>query len=156
MNRLMEEYIPLLGHYQKLKHQMLEILTDAELGAHHQRQPEPGRVGQTDRRDRAVLRKFVQDLPIELRLQESRAGDGEEHQRSQRLVWQPRRRAKDDSGSVLRRRPGGDPHRPARLACANSAELGYLQGSAADLLRESLGALAGDGKDPARAMGGLA
>ncbi|MEX1071593.1 MAG: hypothetical protein WEC37_03110 [Anaerolineales bacterium] len=31
MNRLTEEYIPLLGHYQKLKHQMLEVLTNADL-----------------------------------------------------------------------------------------------------------------------------
>lgn len=32
MNQLMTEYIPLLGHYQKLKHQMLEVLADADLG----------------------------------------------------------------------------------------------------------------------------
>lgn len=31
MNKLMKEYIPLLGHYQNLKHQMLELLEDADL-----------------------------------------------------------------------------------------------------------------------------
>lgn len=45
MNRLMEEYIPLLGHYQKLKHQMLEILTDAELGHTIKGSPSLGELG---------------------------------------------------------------------------------------------------------------
>ncbi|MEX2160975.1 MAG: hypothetical protein WD751_03590 [Anaerolineales bacterium] len=31
MNRLAQEYLPLLGHYQKLKHRMLRILNDADL-----------------------------------------------------------------------------------------------------------------------------
>lgn len=31
MNRLNKEYLPLLGRYQKLKHKLLELLTEADL-----------------------------------------------------------------------------------------------------------------------------
>jgi hypothetical protein len=52
MNRLMEQYIPLLGHYQKLKHQMLEVLTDADLTHTIKGSPSLGelskRIGETE------------------------------------------------------------------------------------------------------------
>jgi uncharacterized damage-inducible protein DinB len=52
MNRLMEQYIPLLGHYQKLKHQMLEVLTDGDLAHTFKGSPSLGelckQIGETE------------------------------------------------------------------------------------------------------------
>ena len=66
MNKLMKEYIPLLGHYQNLKQQMLEILSDADLAHAIQGSPSLGELcrefGETEQSYINSLKSFKLDF----------------------------------------------------------------------------------------------